>query len=146
MADDSDDDLQAKAQKYGWSPSEVAYYKSLRGDIPQAQPSPDSGSGTPPAGTITPAQVDPTAAAGVAQGMQNQMWAGGSAGGPASMAQGGTVRPHYSSNHHAHTTNAQVPGLEPAQQQMEMKKNALHKLKEHDRHRVRKPEPKKPKK
>ncbi len=239
---DSDDELAEKAKKYGWSPSEVAYYKSLRGDIPQAPSGGSTGTGdnstgaTGGQGPVQQQTIDPQAAAQLAQGMANTMWAGGRAGGPSSMAQGGEVeKPHdkknleelksafvkflneealqkmadggkvpwnyenlspsqkasykaYENASYAHESGSgqgdtpptvgsgmgdvkisdrmedekrdsysrggkvrpqgvppQVPGLEPAAQQMEMRKEALNRLKEHDRHRVRKPSPKKPK-
>src|SRR5271170_6700985 len=96
---DSDDEIEAKAQKYGWSPSEVAYYKSLRGDIPQALPSqvpaasPNPSPTQTQSGQLNPQNIDPNAAAQVSAGYQGAtgMWAGGTAGGPTSMAQGGAI-------------------------------------------------------
>jgi hypothetical protein len=175
---DSDDELAEKAKKYGWSPSEVAYYKSLRGDIPQAQPSPDTStapSPSPARGTTDPAQfqdskinpqnVDPALAQGIQNGF-NQATGMSQGGAVKGVTGGGSVmfgdtviadhqRPALGYDHapkyahggkvHPQGVPPQVPGLEPAAQQMQMKQDALHKLKEHDRHRVRKPEPKKPK-
>ena len=176
---DSNDDIDDKAKKYGWSPSEVAYYKSLRGDIPQAQPtqapvaSPNPSPTQTQSSQLNPQNIDPNLAQSVQSGFQGAvgMAQGGAVkgvtGGGSVMfgntviadhqrpalgyknapkyAQGGEVRKHYPSNHHANTTSTQVPGIEPAQQQIQVRQDALHKLKEHDRHRVRQPSPKKPK-
>jgi hypothetical protein len=88
---DSDDQIEASAKKYGWSPSEVAYYKSLRGDIPQALPSQaPSGAGASQnasqssAGALNPQNIDPSKAAQAQSGFQNAM----------GMARGGVVQDH----------------------------------------------------
>lgn len=166
-----DPEIQATGKKYGWSPKEMQDMQERRNSIPagpSASPSPSGASGaqglSPSSGSLNPQNIDPTKAANVAaafNGGANGMAHGGKVehtvthGG--NVMQGSTVvadhgrpalgydhAPHFAHGGQVHTP-VQVPGLEPAQQQLEMRRQALNKLKEHDRHRVRQPEPKKPK-
>lgn len=65
-----DADLQAKAQKYGWTPEHVAYLKSLRSDIPERRVEQPIPVASPPS-VEEGIHLDPNAAQNVAEAFAN---------------------------------------------------------------------------